>query len=399
MRPGDTRRANPIDLVAILLLVGAILGGLRTGALPQLGGIGGAIAGFLVAVFVAPSAAALASDLEPLPRALLILGGILALVGIGQAVGSRLGRGLAGGLGTGVLSALDRIAGGLVGAVQVALVVWLAGGLLAVGPIPGLAAVAQSSVAVRVVSGALPPPTEIVGEVASLLDASGLPEVFVGLEPIPLAPVDRPADPVANAIAVLAQASTPRVAALACGVNVSGTGFVVGAGWVVTAAHVVAGASVVRLQAVQGTVDATVVLFDPRMDLALLHAPSLVAPALQFAAPDPERGTIGVALGYAGGGPLVIIPAAVAGSYPARGLDIYGRERVTRHILELRAAVDRGDSGGPLVLEGGRVGGVVFAESRSDAEVGYALAAGEASAVIVPAIGRTAAVDTGACLP
>lgn len=389
---------NPLDLIAILLLIAAVLGGLRTGALPQLGGIGGAISGFLLAVLVAPMAAGLTDDLDPLPRALLILVGILAFVGIGEAVGSRLGRALAGGLGSGVLSALDRVAGGLVGAAQVALVVWLAGGLLAVGPIPALAAAAHGSVAVRVVSGALPPPTEIVGEVASLLDASGLPEVFVGLEPIPLAPVDRPDDPVANAIAALAQASTPRVAALACGSSLSGTGFVVGDEYVVTAAHVVAGATVVRLQAPQGTVDAIVVLFDPAMDLAVLHAPGLVAPVLRFAADDPDRGTIGAALGYPGGGPLEIIPAAVTGAYPANGLDIYGRGRVTRDILELRATVDRGDSGGPLVLQDGHVGGVVFAESRSDPDVGYALAAGQAETVIAPAVGRTTPVDTGGCL-
>lgn len=389
---------NPIDLVAILLLVAAVLGGLRTGALPQLGGIAGAIGGFLLAVALAPWVASLSADVEPLPRALLILAGILVLVGLGEALGSGAGRSLAGVLGTGVLGALDRVAGGFVGAIQVALVVWLAGGLLAVGPIPALAAAAHGSVAVRVMSGTLPPPTEIVGEVASLLDASGLPEVFVGLEPVPLAPVDRPADPMADAIAALARASTPRIAALACGASLSGTGFVVGDGYVVTAAHVVAGATVVRIQAPQGTVDATVVLFDPAMDLALIHAPGLVAPALRFAAEDPGRGTIGVALGYPGGGPLEIIPAAVAGAYPANGRDIYGRARITRDILELRAAVDRGDSGGPFVLQDGRVGGVVFAESRSDPDVGYALAAGEAEAVIAPALGRTAAADTGACL-
>ena len=46
---------------------------------------------------------------------------------------------------------------------------------------------------------------------------------------------------------------------------------------------------------------------------------------------------------------------------------------MTRPILELRAEIDQGDSGGPLVLADGTVGGVVFAEARTDEEVGYAL--------------------------
>ena len=87
-----------------------------------------------------------------------------------------------------------------------------------------------------------------------------------------------------------------------------------------------------------------------------------------------------------------------AGRYPATGRDIYGQNRITREILELRAAIDRGDSGGPLVLPNGTVGGVVFAESRTDDAVGYALAPVDVATRVDDAIGRTAAVDTGACI-
>ena len=63
----------------------------------------------------------------------------------------------------------------------------------------------------------------------------------------------------------------------------------------------------------------------------------------------------------------------MAGRYPATGRDIYGQEQVRRQILELRAEIERGDSGGPLVLKDGTVGGVVFAEARTNPDVGYAL--------------------------
>jgi len=70
---------------------------------------------------------------------------------------------------------------------------------------------------------------------------------------------------------------------------------------------------------------------------------------------------------------------------------------VTRDILELRAQIEPGDSGGPLILKDGTVGGVVFAEARSDENVGYALSPTAVAADITPALGRQSQVSTGPC--
>ena len=94
---------------------------------------------------------------------------------------------------------------------------------------------------------------------------------------------------------------------------------------------------------------------------------------LRFARPTRRVAPSGRRSAIPGGGRLEILPAAVAGSYPATGHDIYGKTTVRAQILELRAAIDRGDSGGPLILQDGTVGGVVFAEARTDPDVGYAL--------------------------
>ena len=391
---------NPLDIVAIVLGVLAILLGFRSGALPQVGGLLGAIGGGAIAVLSLPL---LVEPLESVPAAIrpfVVLGGLLLAVGIGESVGSAVGRMVARALGNGVFGAADRVAGGLTGAAQALLIVWLAGGLLAIGPIPRLTEAAQTSTAIRTLNAALPPPVEIAAELGSLLDASGLPEVFVGFEPLPRPPVDPPTDATARAIAKLAEASTVRVSAATCGFESSGSGVVVADAYVITNAHVVAGASErrVRVTGVSGQVDARVVLFDPALDVALLYTPDLRAVPLRFADTDPDRGTVGAALGYPGGGSLTIVPAAVTGSYPATGLDIYDREPVRRQILELRAQIDRGDSGGPFVLRDGTIGGLVFAEARSDPDVGYALSPMAVAARIEPAIGRTGTVDTGTCL-
>jgi hypothetical protein len=92
------------------------------------------------------------------------------------------------------------------------------------------------------------------------------------------------------------------------------------------------------------------------------------------------------------------VPAAVTGAYPATGRDIYDEDTVRREILELRAQIDRGDSGGPFVLPDGTIGGLVFAEARTDPEVGYALSPTAVATRIEPALGRTRGADTGECL-
>ena len=93
---------------------------------------------------------------------------------------------------------------------------------------------------------------------------------------------------------------------------------------------------------------------------------------------------MGAALGYAGGGPLVVLPAAVSGSYAATGRDIYDRTRITRQVLEFAGGRGAGDLGGPLILADGTIGGLVFAESKTDPAVGYALTPTTVAARVAP---------------
>ena len=386
------------DLVIIALVAIATIFGYRSGALPQLAGLMGAVAGGVLAVLALPHLQTPLDSLDPSLRAFVVLAGILFSVGLGEAIGSAIGRTAAAMLGQGVFGAIDRLLGAGVGAVQALLVVWLTGGLLAAGPSATLATQAQTSVVVRGLNQVLPAPTELAGELARLLDDSGLPNLFVGLEPLPAPPVELPNDPFVRALAARAEPSTVKVTAATCLSLSSGTGFVVERGYVVTNAHVIAGASAIRVTIGSDAFDATPVLLDPQLDVALLWAPRLTAPVIQMAASDPARGAEGATLGFPGGGGLVVQPAAVAGSYTAQGRDIYGEAKVSRRILELRAKVDRGDSGGPLVLADGSVGGVVFAEARTDDEVGYALTPTSVRGAIAPALGRTGAVSTGDCI-
>jgi len=389
---------NPLDIVAVLLLVVAALAGFRSGALPQLAGLAGAALAAFAALTLLPLFHGPLSSLDPLLRAIVVLVGLLAAIALGEVVGSAAGRVLAERLGSGLFGALDDVLGGGVGLLQGVLVVWLVGGFLAISSLATLAGLAQTSTVVRTLDDYLPSPVDVAGDVATVLDDTGLPDLFVGLEPLPAPPVDRPSDPAAAAIGALGEASTVKVTSSACGTVLTGTGVTVAPGYVVTNAHVIAGAKTTRLTNGEGTFDAEPVLFDATLDVALLRAPRLASPALRFAASDPDRGTEGAALGYPGGGSLTILPAAVARQLEATGRDIYGGRIVVRDVLELRAAIEQGDSGGPLMLADGTIGGLVFAEARADPDVGYALTPTSVATRIAPAIGRTERVDPGECL-
>jgi S1-C subfamily serine protease len=142
---------------------------------------------------------------------------------------------------------------------------------------------------------------------------------------------------------------------------------------------------------------ATVVAFEPALDLAVIRVPDLAAPALPLATEDLPRGTGGAVLGYPGAGPLTVVPAAVRRLFEPVGRDIYGRGEVERRLYELDADVRGGNSGGPFVLRDGRVAGVVFANSVLDDDIGYAIAASQVRPVVDAALNLTAPTGVGDC--
>jgi S1-C subfamily serine protease len=352
----------------------------------------------LTGLAILPAATPFLDSLVPAVRAVVVLSVLLGLIGLGEALGATGGRAMSKALGTGFLSTLDRVAGAFVGAAQAILILWLAGGVIASGPFPTLSEIAQRSTALRVVDAFLPPPTEIVLELGTLLDDSGLPDVFIGLEQLPAPEIDLPSDELAREIGEQAAASVLRVIADGCGQRASGSSFVIAPEYLVTNAHVIVGADSIIVQNADRSFDAVPVLLDLELDVALLWANGLNAPELRFTGEEPRRGALGATVGYPGGGDETVERATVAAAYFATGLDVTEKERVTRRIIELRSRVMPGDSGGPFVLEDGTVGGVVFAESRVDPLVGYALSPLEVFDKVSPAIGKQSDVPSGPCV-
>lgn len=390
---------NLVDLVVILLLLLAVAAGARSGFLGPVLGLLGAIAGFALALFLASTLRDPLSQVEQPTRALITILGLGALVLVGEALGAAAGAQMSHGLRHSPFRPFDAVGGAVVGAAHVVLLVWLVGGMLAMGLAPSIAPVARESVAVRVATDRLPAPLTVAGQILALLDTTDLPPLFGGLEPIPGAPVDLPDDATSQALAASAIDSTARIAASGCGFGISvGSGFFVAPAYAVTNAHVVAGSTTTTVAVNGGSFDASVVAIDDEADLALLHVPGASVEPLALATASPPRGTTGVALGYPGGGDLTVTSAGVTNAIEISGPNIYGQGSFPRDVVELRAAIRRGNSGGPLVTAPGTVGAVIFGASRLDPDVGYAIGVAEVTERLVPSIGSTSPVDTGACL-
>ncbi|HEX2194097.1 MAG TPA: MarP family serine protease [Candidatus Limnocylindria bacterium] len=389
---------NPFDLLILFLLALGAFAGWRAGFLGPVLALGGGIVGFVLALLLATFFRADLAAIEQPTRALVTLMGLGVLVLAGEAIGGALGATASRGLHTTWFRPLDALGGAVVGVAHVVLLVWLLGGLLAAGMSPTLSPVARDSAVLRAVYDRLPPPATVAGEMLALLSATDLPLLFAGLEPPPAAPVDLPNDAQARALAQSAIDSTARVSGTGCGAwQQVGSGFFISPTHVVTNAHVVAGSQSTNVTLGSTTYETSVVLFDPNADIAVLYAPGANAPELRLSGQAPERGTTGVALGYPGGGGLRVSPAAVTANHQVAGPNIYGEGRHQHSVVEMRAEIERGSSGGPLLVAPGVVGGVVFGESRSAADVGYAISAPSAARSIGGAASSTAAVDTGPC--
>ena len=395
---------NWVDYLLLVLVAASGIHGLRLGAATQVLSFGGFWLGLFIGALVAPPLAGLAhSATAKTVIALAVLIGVATLLGgVGRTLGARSGQLLE----RLRLGPIDSIFGVAVAVVATLVATWLVASLFSQSRYTGLDRAVQQSRIVRALDNVLPPIPSVFSSVQRFLAQNGFPVVFAGLPPQAAAPVTLPTDASERAAVERADGSTVQVSGAGCGVIQEGSGFVVAPDLVVTNAHVVAGIPAPFVIDAAGRHPATAVLFDPRLDIAVLRVGHLTEPPLPVYAGIVGRGTTGVVLGYPEGGPLKYGKAGVAAGFRVPGLDIYGTATVTRQIYQLDAVVLPGNSGGPLVASGdkgiadGTVVGVVFARATTNSDVGYALAMPAVSADVsrAEAASPSTRVGTGQCV-
>ena len=187
--------------------------------------------------------------------------------------------------------------------------------------------------------------------------------------------------------------SVVKVIGTACGLGVSGSGWVAEPGVVVTNAHVIAGQDDTAVEERDGErLDADPVHYEPRNDLAVLRVDGVDGDPLAFG--DPAPGTSGAVLGYPEDGPFAVTAARLGETQTAVSQDSYGRGPIERQLTVLRGAVREGNSGGPMVDGAGQVLTTVFAATVGGGRGGYGIPNG----VVQRALSRAAdEVGTGPC--
>ena len=390
---------NLVDVGVIVLSALAAWRGWHRGFIGQLFEFGGGFLGLIAGVALGPRITSLFTEKAGPEAALISIATVFVMLSIGQATGFIAGHRFAQLAHRARLGVFDAGMGAALSVVVTFISFWLIGGVLIHGPSKGLAKALQKSATLGFMNDVMPPPPDVLAYIRQYLDTSGFPQVFSGL-PRPIGePVRLPSNAEARRAGERADDSMVRVVVPACGGTQLGSGWIAAPNTVVTNAHVVSGGDSVTLQDLEGDHPGTVVLFDPRTDVAVIHVEGLNGPPLDLEIGEQERGTTGAKLGYPGtaGGQLDIRPAAVQAQYTATGKDIYGQADATRDVYELRARVRQGDSGGPFVLSNGDVAGVIFAASTTDGQIGYALSGAEVEDEIERGRDRTTEVSTGRC--
>jgi S1-C subfamily serine protease len=191
--------------------------------------------------------------------------------------------------------------------------------------------------------------------------------------------------------------SVVKVLGNACGLGVTGSGWVAANGIVVTNAHVVAGQDETFVERRGGGVrrSATVIALNVKNDIAVLRVSDLGLPALSFAS-EVKVGEPGAVAGYPLSGPFAIRAARVGQTRVVISQDAYGRGPVRRRITAFRGKVQPGNSGGPIIDVAGHVSATVFAESVGGRRRGGYAVANEVVRRVLADARRP--VDTGPCV-
>ena len=390
------------DLLDIVLIVAALLfavsgyrQGFLVGALSFVGFLGGGVLGARLA-----PALAQAGPLSGLPRSATGLVIVFVAASLGQVLATVVGSAVRRRVSWRPARVVDAVAGAAISVVALLLVSWLVGTAVASSPFTGLASQVRRSQVLTQVDRAVPGGARgLFASFRRLVDDRGFPQVFGDFVPTQVRPVLAPDPRVAGSQAVaVARDRVYKITGVAasCSRRIEGSGFLFARERVLTNAHVLAGVRDPQVQTPAGRLRATVVLYDPDRDLAVLDVPGLTGTPLAFAGPA-RTGDSAVVVGYPLDGPFRADAARVRGTQQAKGPNIYHSRTVVREIYAMRARVRPGNSGGPLLDPTGRVLGVVFAAAADDQETGYALTAREVASDAAAGRAATARVGTGAC--
>ncbi|MGB8195899.1 MAG: MarP family serine protease [Acidimicrobiales bacterium] len=380
---------NWVDALIVAIVIVAAIRGYFSGAIRQVLGWIGLIAGFYIGIAIAPSLSTRITQSAWRPVLALII--VLVAAYLGHFAGHLLGSSIRKTITMVKLGMIDSVAGVVVGVAGALITVWLVAALLVSTSWSAAAQGVQGSRIIKELDSALPAVPSAEARLQTLLHNANFPSVFTSIvaPTIPSSGTTPRLGP--NVISPTSPAQVQKVLATGCPNTHEGTGFFVAPGVVVTNAHVVAGATSVAVDGVH----AQVAYFDPVNDLAVLRV-AMNPSALKFASSSPSSGAKAKVIGFPLDGRRTISPSVISGEITAESRNIYDTQTFVRTVLVVYSNIEPGNSGSP-VLVNGLVTGVVFSKSLSQSETAYAIPAStiESDLAKVP---KSGSASTQSCL-
>lgn len=192
--------------------------------------------------------------------------------------------------------------------------------------------------------------------------------------------------------------SALRIEATGCTASVRSTmGTALDDRFVVTTAHGVAGADAVTVLDTDGDpAEATVVLFDPRLDVAALRTDVPVAAPARVRDEPARADESGVVAVADDDGVVTMLDVEVVRRATILTTDIYRGDDVERPGFEIAAVIEQGDSGTAVHVDGGVVG-IVWARSTIDDRRAWAVDLPDVLADPARRATLVSPIDTGPC--
>jgi S1-C subfamily serine protease len=397
----DSVRGDLLDLALVVIAVGFAVSGYRqgfvVGSLSFIGFVGGAVLGAEYGPDISHVIVGGQTQQDVVAVILLVVFAI-----VGQFVFSSIGAYVRQSMTSPSSTVIDSIGGAGVSVLSLLLIAWAMASVLTASSFSGVVTQIDNSVVLSTMDKVMPSQAKTMfSQFRQLLASGPFPQVFSGIGAAHLFAISAPDPTVLNSPGYLdARSRILKVqgTALSCDRTIEGSGFVYAPDHILTNAHVVAGVD-------QGPTvttpdgqqyQATVVYYDPQVDIAVLYVPGLNLAPLQFD-DQAQSGDSAVVAGYPLDHDFTAVPARIGGTQDAVGPDIYQTGQVSRLIYEIRANVEPGNSGGPLLSPSGSVYGVVFAAAVGSADTGFALTASEVAADARAGATQTAATSTQGC--
>ncbi len=384
---------NWVDAVIVIVIIVAIIRGLRDGIVIQLLTCLGFLGGLFLTGWLVPHILPIHDKtLQSIICVNLVLLCALYLAVQGYYFGKKLHYSF----GKSRIHSVETLSSVAFSIISVLFVVWLLASVVGRMPFEELSNSVSDAYIVQKLDGELPPVPAFVSSFNQLVDPNTIPKVYI--KPYLNSSEGSLVVDSKYSTTGVGSNATVRITGFGCGGVVSGSGFVVAKDVIATNAHVVAGVKRPIVKYHSQSLAGTVIYFDRNLDLAFLrvHKLSVQPLSLETNDIDPTDKKVNV-LGYPDGD-FTVQPGIIRSSREVFGPDIYGLTMIGREVYEVQVKVAQGSSGGPVLLDNGNVIGMIYAQSDVVDGYGYALTAASLVDPLHHAEHSITQVNTGACL-